>query len=194
MASPSRAVSSKIDPNNTVQQISDQRGEVNSVVWESILRQWPSIEEYVQSQLGPSVSVSDFSDRIISRLADRVDETTNIAIIDELVQKTVRFLAHEERRTAYRRAKFYAPDANLDNLKDPASLDFVHGLDSETKARAILERVPPEMVPIIDSLFGFQKETVTQKALAKSLGISRQTLKRRLNKLFEDLRTTFGKC
>jgi len=156
------------------------------------LHSW--IATYVQSKLDPSASPSDFTARIERRLLARLgkDLAPDPRSLADAVHSTVKSLVHEDRRLAFRRAKLYDSNADIEKIEDPDSLEFASRLEIQSRVEFIRRSVPTDLQPLVDSLFGFAGgEDVSVAELANQLGIQRNTLDHRLHRLYAKLRKQF---
>jgi hypothetical protein len=156
---------------------------------ESIQRLHFWIEKYARDRLGECVSAYDFRDRLFSRLVDRIEKGMEPDEIDDHTKQMMKWLVHEDQRTAFRRSQVVVADQRIEHLPDPNSLKFSEQLDIESQMRVLLDRIPPELRPAIDDLYGLHGERVkSRKEVAKQLGWKRNTLDQKLRRLYLDLR------
>lgn len=157
------------------------------MIEQSVLRQWFWIQNHVQ-RFDPSASASDFAERIVVRLIDRVEENADPAWLDEAVQRTVKLLSYEDRRKAVRSAERSANLSEANELADPDSLSFSTGLQLESQMQFIRLHVSSDEFSVLESLYGFKGEEMTVNDLAGKLGVQPMTLYQRLWRLYVRLR------
>ena len=156
-------------------------------VQESVHRRWFRIQEYVQ-RFDPTASPSDFEERIINRLAGRIDDDSDTARLDTAVQDTVKVLVHEDRRKAQRRALLCVGFSQRTGITDPESLRFATKIDLESQMRFVRQHVSPDQLAILESLYGFEEEELTVEELAQHLSMQRMALYQKLHRLYLKLR------
>ena len=181
MASPSHGLASET--------LKEVRFDSEVLLRESIQRLHLWIEKYVRDRLGEYVSGYDFRDRLFGRLVDRIDKSMEPDEVDNHTKQMLKWLVHEDQRAAFRRSQVVVADQRIERLPDPNSLKFSEQLDIESQMRVLLDRIPPELRPVIDDLYGLHGERVkSRKEVAKQLGWKRNTLDQKLRRLYLDLR------
>jgi DNA-directed RNA polymerase specialized sigma24 family protein len=94
-------------------------------------------------------------------------------------------LVQEDKRSAYRRRTVLLDET----LPDPNSSRFSEEVETAASARAILDRVPEDLLPVIRSLYGLSgEEPMTARQVASTLGIQEEALRQRLFRLRSKLR------
>ena len=177
--------------------VSAHKGDVGSVqdenrilIRESIerLRSW--INRYVQAHIGSHVSATDFTERIEIRLLKRLEPgTPKLNDIDEAVQNVLRLLVHESRRSDLRKSRRYTSNVEIETVQDPSSLHFASRVELDSQIQFIRKRIPEHLLPIIDTLYGFaDAEELSIEELTEHFGIRRNTLNKKLSRLFRKLR------
>lgn len=166
--------------------------EMELAVEQSLERQWTWMAAFVKAQLGLSSSPYDFKDRILQSLVRHWRGPLEPKPFDEAVRKELKQCVHNERRKVFRHNQACLSTAEIETLPDPASLQFASQLESFSQIQFILEQTPADLVPVLESLYGFHsKEIRTREELARDLGIRRSTLDKRLGRLFAKLRNNF---
>jgi hypothetical protein len=151
------------------------------------LRTW--IGRYVQNQLGFAASPNDFTDRLECRLRRTGSQENDVDSLDAAVQNTLRLLVHEHRRSTFRKGRVCVSTADIEEIQDPHSLQFEARIELQSEVSLIRGLIPQDLLPVIDSLYGFvDEEPVSVAHLAKRLGIRRNTLNQRLRRLYITLR------
>jgi hypothetical protein len=164
------------------------------LIRESIERMRSWISDYLRGQIGCHASPNDFTNRIERRLIARLESGALEAHnLDNEVKNVLRLLIYEDRRAEFRKSLVCCSSAEIENVRDPDSLQFALRLELESQIQAIRQRIPDHLLPIIDTLYGFSDaEELSIEELARRLGIRRNTLNRRLSRLFQKLRLEFG--
>jgi DNA-directed RNA polymerase specialized sigma24 family protein len=192
MGVPSRALFS-INPAQSSS--AEERSEIDSqakTIQDEIDQQRSWINRYVQSQLGSDVSAEDLNERIEKRLRARIASNREQLPLADAVKNVTKLLVYEEQRAAYRRSQICLSDANIQSLQDPASLEFAERIDLESQIKTVLDHIPPELLPIVESLYGFTEIEVSRGEMARKLGMPRNRLDKKLSRLFADLRSALG--
>lgn len=158
---------------------------------QSVQKQWFWIQEHVQ-RFDRTASASDFADRIVERLLDRVEEAADPASLDEAVRNTVRLLSYEDRRKILRREKRCRSSSEMNVVADPDSLAFANEVEVESEMQFIRRHVSPDQFAILESLYGFEEEELTIEELADSLGMQRMAMYQKLHRLYLKLRRELG--
>jgi hypothetical protein len=161
---------------------------------ESIYKLWFSVQQYVR-HLDPSASPSDYSEQV-ARLAEcRLNGSGETAAIDGAVRQTFRDVAYNARRAGLRRqVKFVHPDPpELESIPDPNGDRFAAALADQSHREWQIEEIrrhlDPEMMKVIEQLYGFHSEQWTIDNLSKRMGINKNTLEQRLSRAFAKLRS-----
>jgi hypothetical protein len=155
------------------------------------LRSW--IDSYVPSQLGSDACGNDFVELLYKRVSSSLKKRRQDGLSPEEfnveVRNSLRLLVHEEQQKIFRRSKRLIPVSDVETLPDPTSLEFAEHLDVAAEARAFLERIPEDLIPVVRHLYGLDGEKVkSRKQLAKDLGLKVNTLNQRLRRVYEKLR------
>jgi hypothetical protein len=157
---------------------------------QSVQKQWFWIQEHVQ-RFDPTASASDFADRIVTRLLDRVDYLTTEAELDESVRNTAKLVCYEEHRRCVRREKRHVVVSEY-SCPDPASLHFAAEAELQSDMDFIRRFVSPEQLELLESLYGFgEKEELTVEQLAETHGMKTMTMYQRLHRLYKRLQAEF---
>jgi len=157
------------------------------------LRSW--IDSYVRAQLGPSVCGNDFAELLYQRVNNRIEKHRQDELspdeFDGEVRNNLRLLVYEERQKISRRSKHLVPVNDIEALPDPTSVEFAERLEIAAEARAFLESIPEDLVPVVRHLYGLNGEKVKSRTqLAKDLGFKVNTLNQRLRRVYEKLRAS----
>lgn len=153
---------------------------------ESVQKQWFWIQEHVQ-RFDRTASTSDFADRIVGRLVDRVEEATDPAGLDEAVRNTAKLLSYEDRRKYLRREKRWRSSSEM-NVADPDSLSFAAEVELESEMQFIRRHVSSDQFAMLESLYGFEEEELTIEEVADNLGMKRMAVYQKLHRLYVKLR------
>jgi DNA-directed RNA polymerase specialized sigma24 family protein len=162
-------------------------------IWESMYRLWFSIQKYVQ-RVDPGASPSDYAWRVEQRVAARNNKSGENSSIDDAVQRAFRSVIHEDRRTDLRRrVKFEDRDASkIEGVPDQNNVScdayLVDQSHVEWQIQQIRQSVGPEMMEILEQLYGFHSDQWTIDNLARKMGVRKDTLQRRLLRVFAKLR------
>jgi hypothetical protein len=154
---------------------------------QSVQKQWFWIQEHVQ-RFDRTASASDFADRIVERLADRLDDGVDPVSLDEAVRNTVRLLSYEDRRRILRREKLCRSSSEMNVVVDPESLSFAAEVEVESEIEFIRRQVSPDQFAILESLYGFEEEELTVDELADHLGMQPMAVYQKLHRLYVKLR------
>ncbi len=181
MASPTRSWHENPPPSQS---------EMELAVEQSMERLRPWMIPFVTSQLGPSVTPYDFTERIVKYLIPRWRGPLDSGRVDEEVRRAFTQLVHNDCRKEFRRTRDQSYIEN-DQIPDPHSLDFESQLEHNSQIALIWKYIRnerPDYQPIVDKLFGFHdEEEVKVKQLAKELGVPVDTLWHRLYRFYAEL-------
>ena len=154
---------------------------------ESVQKQWFWIQEHVQ-RFDRTASTSDFADRIVGRLVDRVEEATDPAGLDEAVRNTAKLLSYEDRRKLLRREKRWRSSSEMNVVADPDSLSFAAEVELESEMQFIRRHVSSDQFALLESLYGLEEEELTIEEVADNLGMQRMAVYQKLHRLYVKLR------
>ncbi len=191
MASMRQALDSMIQLSESQRDPRPVESNTTVLIQEAFDRMQSWIGLYVRSHIGSHTCANDFRDRIERRLLNQLGtDQPDSCSLDAAVKNTTKLLVHEDRRSNFKKAQICGSSSEIENVQDPESLHFVSRLELESQIRFIRQRIPAHLLPIIDTLYGFaDAEEVTIDNLAAYLGIRRNTLDKRLSRLFKKLRT-----
>jgi DNA-directed RNA polymerase specialized sigma24 family protein len=160
---------------------------------ESIHRLWFSIQRHI-GKSDATGSPSDYADRVEDRVAKSLNGNAGRADVDDEVRDAFRDVVHNDSRTRARQQSRFdnSNPSVVESIPDPNSCGFALTIEEDSHVEWHIEeirrRVDPEMMTILEQLYGFHSEQWTMDNLAKKMGIKRNTLEKRLSRTFAKLR------
>ena len=154
---------------------------------QSIQRQWFWIQDHVQ-RFDPSASASDFAERIVARLGNRVEENADPGSLDQAVQRMVKLLSYEDRRKAVREANRSADLSEVNEVADRDSISFAAGVELESEMQCIRRHLSSDQFAMLEALYGFEEEELTIEEVARGLGMQPMAVYQKLHRLYLKLR------
>jgi len=160
---------------------------------ESIYGLWFSIQRHVK-KFDATGSPSDYADRVVERVAGRLNRDGELPAPDEEVRSAFRDIVHNDSRTRVRQQSRFdnSNPTKVELIADPNSCDFARTIEEESNVEWQMEEirrlVDPEMMAIIEQLYGFHSQQWTTENLAKKMGLRKNTLEKRLSRTIAKLR------
>jgi hypothetical protein len=155
------------------------------------LQSW--ITRHASFYLGPGVSPFDFLEPLERRLAGRITSISSEAELDRAIRINVRYLVREQRRDIAQRAKRSVSLEDAGDVSDSQGLAWAERILDQQTARELLELLDEEVAGWAQKLYGLKNEELRRSDLAKSLGISRNTLDARISREYRKLRAKLTK-
>lgn len=163
-----------------------------SKLFAALQRSQAWISNYAVARLGPGISPFDFTEPLQRRLQGRVSDLSSDDEVDEVLKTHVRYLVKEQHRVELKKAKPLVREQEAGEIPDPRGLSWVDEFERKHDSRVALEllqSLDEDRLNLLRQVYSCDSDEDSRAELAKRMGLTRNTLNKRLSRILKDLRS-----